>query len=191
MRKFDRVEEPAFLRDKCDKWGEQWARRRSENPAAQFHWHAIGGIPVNQLLLPSLKAQTQDHCSFCDSFPVSPPSIDTIEHFRPKSAFPIEAYRWENLYFCCMYCQQKAELFDEGLIRPDADDYDFDDFFRWDFTKGTIEVNERASAANQLRARVTIAIYRLNEGHPKLRRLASRLREKATAHPLEDFPYRN
>lgn len=191
MRKFRRVEQPAFLRENSEKWGGDWERRRSENSGAQFHWHVVAKTPVNQLLLPLLKEQTQDHCSFCDSFPVSPPSIDTIEHFRPKSTFPREAYHWENLYFCCMFCQQKGELFDEGLIRPDAHDFDFDDFFRWDFTKGTIEVNELAPAANQQRARVTISIYRLNEGHPKFRRLAARARERGKDEPLDDFPYRN
>jgi hypothetical protein len=59
----------------------------------------IDAAKVNQKLLPLLKNQTQDHCSFCDAFPVDPPSIPTIEHFRPKTAFPKEAFKWENLYY--------------------------------------------------------------------------------------------
>jgi hypothetical protein len=67
--------------------------------AVRRRWHEIDGAKVNQKLLPLLKNQTQDHCSFCDAFPVDPPSIPTIEHFRPKTAFPREAFKWENLYY--------------------------------------------------------------------------------------------
>ena len=105
MRKFTRADPPAFLADKWEPWGLAWEQRRTANPAAQFHWHEIDGEGVNQKLLPLLKGQIQNHCSFCDAFPVAPPSIETIEHFRPKGAYPREAYHWPNLYFCCMYCQ--------------------------------------------------------------------------------------
>jgi uncharacterized protein (TIGR02646 family) len=191
MRKFQRVNQPGFLVQRWESWGETWERRRLNNPSARFNWPQFEGKAVNELLLLPLKAQTQDHCSFCDAFPVSPPSIDTIEHFRPKSRFPREAYRWDNLYFCCMHCQQKFEEFDEGLLRPDADDYDFDLYFRWDFTQGTIEVNETAPMPNQRRAEVTIRLYRLNVSHPKLRKLEMRQRERARNDPLDDFAYRH
>jgi uncharacterized protein (TIGR02646 family) len=191
MRKFQRVNQPDFLVDRWKTWGEEWERRRSENPKAGFNWRQFNGTPVNQLLLPPLKAQTQDHCSFCDAFPVSPPAIDTIEHFRPKSTFPKDAYRWDNLYFCCMYCQQKGDDFNEDLLRPDADDYDFDQYFRWDFTRGRIEINELAPEKNQRRAEVTIRLYRLNEKHPTLRRLEMRRRKQGQNDPLDEFAYRH
>ena len=146
---------------------------------------------VHHRLLPLLKAQVQDHCSFCDAFPVCPPSNPTIEHFRPKTRFPREAYQWENLYFCCDFCQGKGEEFEEGLLRPDAEDYRFDRFFRWDFTTGNLEVNEQASLEDQQRATVTIALYRLNTGHPSLRRREARRRSKSPAEPLDEFAYRD
>ena len=108
MRKFTRLAEPDFLTDKWEQWGLDWERRKSENPGAAFNWRQHENEAVNQKLLPRLKEQTQDHCSFCDHFPVSPPSIETIEHFRPKARFPRDAYRWTNLYFCCTHCQQKG-----------------------------------------------------------------------------------
>jgi uncharacterized protein (TIGR02646 family) len=191
MRKFQRLQQPDFLVDRWEGWGAAWERRRLKNPGAQFNWPRFEGKRIHELLLPPLKEQTQDHCSFCDSFPVSPPSIDTIEHFRPKSHFPREACRWDNLYFCCAYCQQKFEEFDEDLLRPDADDYDFDKYFRWDFTRGTLEVNEQASPENQRRAQVTIRLYRLNEEHPKLRKLEMRHRERGKNDPLDEFAYRH
>lgn len=190
MRKFQRLPEPDFLAAKWEKWGIEWEQRRQANPKAQFHWHQIDSQPVNHKLLPLLKAQTQDHCSFCDFFPVSPPSIDTIEHFRPKAHYPREAYRWFNLYFCCMYCQQKRDGFEESALQPDAEDFEFERYFRWDHTLGKIEVNDRASAEDQSRAEATIKLYRLNEGHPSVRRRALRDRARGKDEPLDDFPYR-
>ena len=191
MRRFQRAEEPAFLAANWEAWGLKWEQRRAENSSAQFHWHQVDGEPVNRKLLAPLKAQTQDHCSFCDNFPVSPPSIDTIEHFRPKTLFPREAYRWVNLYFCCMYCQQKRADFDEALLRPDAIDYHFDRYFRWDYTLGTIEVNEQASPEDRERARVTIRLFRLNEDHPRFRKRELHRRAKAPDEPLDEFAYRD
>lgn len=190
MRSFVRGAEPAFLAERWETWGLEWEQRRQANSGAQFHWHQIEGEFVNRKLLPLLKEQTQNHCSFCDNFPVSPPSIDTIEHFRPKSRYPREAYQWVNLYFCCMYCQQKSDDFDEAALRPDAEDYQFDRYFRWDYTLGTIEVNDRASVEDQLRAEVTIRLYRLNEEHPSFRKRELRRRARCMDDPLDDFAYR-
>lgn len=190
MRKFQRGPEPEVLGNNWQQWGDDWDRRKKANPKASFHWHQVGGEPVNQLILPTLKAQTQSHCSFCDNFPVSPPSLETVEHFRPKSKFPREAYHWPNLYFCCDFCQQKSNDFDEALLRPDAEDFDFDRYFRWDFTTGTLEINAQATPADQQRAETTRAMYRLNDRHPALRKRALRQRAKDQDAPLDDFPYR-
>ncbi len=191
MRKFQRGEEPDFLAANWEAWGLSWEQRKASNPNAQFHWHKLGGEAVNHKLLPPLKNQTQDHCSFCDGFPVSPPGLDTIEHFRPKNTFPREAYHWTNLYFCCPHCQQKGDEFDECLLQPDSPDYEFDRFFRWDFTLGTIEVNEMASQTDQQRAVTTRNLYRLNEGHPVQRKIWAHWRLKLKEEPLDTFPYRD
>jgi uncharacterized protein (TIGR02646 family) len=191
MRKFERLAEPDFLTGRWEQWGLEWERRLNENRGAEFHWHKIGGEKVNDKLLPLLKAQTQEHCSFCDFVPIAPPSIETIEHFRPKSTFPREAYHWNNLYFCCMHCQQKGAEYSEALLRPDSDDYEFDRYFRWNFISGEIEVNTLASAGDQERARVTIKTYRLNDDHPRLRKLWLQEDGKDRAFALELRPYRD
>jgi hypothetical protein len=97
MKAFKREPEPEFLAAKWEPWGREWEERKKQNPSAKFHWRQVDGEPVNQRLLPILKRQTQEHCSFCDAFPVSPPSVDTIEHFYPKARYPEIAYKWENL----------------------------------------------------------------------------------------------
>lgn len=188
MRKFTRLPAPEFLAARWERWGVEWEER--QRAGGSFHWHVVDKEPVNQKLLPALKAQTQDHCSFCDNYPINPPSPDTIEHFRPKSRFPREAYQWSNLYYCCGCCQQKGDEFDEALLRPDAQDFDFDRFFRWEFSRGELLVNELASPEDQQRAEVTIRLYRLNEGHPFLRRRAQHQRAKEPDAPLDDFAYR-
>jgi uncharacterized protein (TIGR02646 family) len=192
MRKFTRAAAPEFLREKEELWGREWAQRRAADPGAGFHWHEVECEAVNLRLMPLLKAQVQDHCSFCDNYPVAPPSRDTIDHFRPKARFPLEAYRWENLYYCCDWCQaKKREDFDEALLRPDAEDYAFDRFFRWDYTLGTLEVNDRASPEDQRRAEVTRRLYHLNDGHPWLRLLARRGRSRNPDKPIDECAYRD
>src|SRR6266478_7928984 len=170
MRQFERAPAPPFLAENWENWGLEWEERHATNPGTAFNWHQVDGEPVNQKLLVGLKTQTQSHCSFCDNFPVSPPSIDTIEHFRPKARYPRVAYQWANLYYCCMYCQRKGDVFDEATLQPDAPDYRFERYFRWDHTQGTISPNELALPEDQQRAQVTIDLYRLNEGHPSLRK---------------------
>ena len=191
MRPFVRGPEPDFLPRKSQEWGAAWEKNQSEKPSARFRWPQIAGVPLNQRLLPFLKAQTQDHCSFCDQFPVSPPSVDTIEHFRPKSRFPREAFAWGNLYYCCCYCQQKGEAYSDDLLRPDAEDYTFDRYFRWDYTQGRIEVNDRASPEDQDRAQETIKVYRLNERHPSLRRRSMLFWSRSTGESVDAFAYRH
>lgn len=191
MKKFQRLPEPSFLSDKWEAWGLEWEQRRAEQSNATFNWHQVEREPLNQKLQPLLKQQTQDHCSFCDAFPVTPPSDDTIEHFRPKAHFPCDAYRWANLYYCCRFCQKKDGNFCEDVLKPDAADYAFDEFFRWDFTTGTIEVNEQKSPENQARAKFTIQYFRLNEEHPKYRQFALRVYERCKDFSIDDFAYRD
>lgn len=191
MRGFQRGDEPEILAQNWHEWGLEWETRRSQNHRAVFNWRQVDNQPVNQILIPLLKPQTQNHCSFCDAFPVSPPSIDTIEHFRPKAEFPRDAYRWTNLYFCCVYCQRKNGDFHESAIAPDEINYQFERYFRWDYTTGEVLVNEQATDADQRRAQFTINYFRLNEDHPPLRRRELRKRAQGQVDPLDDFAYRN
>jgi uncharacterized protein (TIGR02646 family) len=192
MRAFKRGTTPGILETNWETWGQAWEERKNHNPAACFHWHQHENTPVNQLLLPPLKEQTQAHCSFCDIFPVSPPGQETIEHFKPKQTFPRFAYKWDNLYYCCSFCQgKKLEKFDGNLLSPDTINYEFDRYFRWDFTNGYLLVNEQASLEDKKRASITIEIYGLNEGHPFLRMRELRRRVKDQQDSLDNFAYRN
>jgi uncharacterized protein (TIGR02646 family) len=191
MKRFERASEPDVLATNWETWGREWQQRRLTTPGAAFNWHQHNGQQVNHTILPALKLQVQDHCSFCDHFPVSPPSDDTIEHFQPKADFPLDAFKWTNLYYCCRFCQKKEGPFSSSVLRPDEPDYDFDRYFFWDFTQGTIEVNKDASPEDQTSAEATRTYFRLNEGHPTLRKMQFHRRMKCLDDPLDDFPYRN
>lgn len=90
-----------------------------------------------------------------------------------------------------MGCQQKSDDFDEDALQPDVADYEFDRYFRWDYTRGTIEINELASPADQHRAAATIKLYKLNEGHPSLRKRELRKRAQGPQDLLDDLGCRN
>lgn len=190
MRKFVRLPSPGFLAPVWERWGMEWEALRAQNPGARFQWRRMGERSVNLMLLPDLLAQTQNHCSFCDNFPAGPPSVPTIEHFRPKSHFPREAYRWGNLYVCCHQCQRKGDDYHDDLLCPDAPDYEFERYFWWDRTNGMLMVNEEAPEQDRRRAEVTIRMFRLNEGHPRFRHKELSRRAKCRDEAIDEFKYR-
>lgn len=192
MRKQERPEPPKELEENTDRWNKQWANLRARNPTASFQWYTVKGKSARDWLLPSLRLMNQEHCSFCDSFPLVDKS-EPIEHFRPKSLeqFWKLAYSWENLYYCCAGCQSsKLEKWDDRLINPDAEDYSFNKYFAFDFTTGAIMPNPLADMYDQDRAAVTIETFGLDKpGKRKCRRLA--LRNWSNGKNLDDFAYRD
>lgn len=195
MRCFVRAAEPAVLQEKGSVYTDAWVALRAKNPAAQFAWPQVGGERVNHLLLPMLKAQTQQHCSFCDGFPVEDVSKETIEHFRSKTSFPLLAFAWANLFYACTACQGDKLSEDSALLlNPDAEDYQFNDYFYWDVESGTLLANPRASAEKQDRAAATIRLYGLNEhNRPTYRKeQRSRWRKlKGLGEDIHRWPYRD
>lgn len=172
MRKFQRAEEPEVLQANHHRWTMQWGERNQENPGARFSWYQFEGRSAREHILPSLAAQTAEHCSFCDAFPVRGVSNETVEHFRPKSRYPELAYSWSNLYYCCDACQSaKGEKWDDLLINPDADDFACSRYFEFDFTTGEIKPNAMSGVQDQQRAIKTIELYGLDSPHRRRNRM--------------------
>lgn len=199
MRKVTRTPAPDFLTNNCVKWGTNYENLRKKNPSAIFSWATHKGSKVNTLLLPFLMRMTSilmelenAHCSFCDGFPVEPVSADSIEHFKPKSQFPLSSYVWENLFYCCSKCQQsKLENFDEQLLKPDIDEYTFEYFFEYDTKTGDIIPNVDRSDLEIERAKITIKLYGFNDhGRPKARKRTIRQFVDSNNPILDEFPYR-
>ena len=192
MRQFSRTPAPEIIQQNAAKWNEQWATRKRETPSASFNWYQHQNRSVREWILQDLALMTQEHCSFCDGYHIEP---ETIEHFMPKSHpdFLHLAYEWTNLYYCCGGCQgHKIEDWDPPLLRPDADDFQFERYFSYDFATGAISPNDAASPRDQLCAETTIKLYGLDsDRRRKFRREAKRIFDRSEEKNLDLFGYRN
>jgi elongation factor P hydroxylase len=84
-------------------------------------------------------------------------------------------------------------MFDDALLKPDENTYDFEAYFQVNHRSGEIEPLDSANQAAQLRAKTTIDMYQLN----KPQRLSSRKHElkhwrltPPSERRLEEFSYR-
>lgn len=186
MRRCRRGPEPEELAARASEWTEAWVRRRSEDPAARFVWPR----QVNRRLIPPLLAMTEEHCAYCDGWPLDATGQPTIDHFRPKHLFPALAFTWTNLFPSCDRCQGatggKGPRWHEDALKPDELDYRFDRYFVYVASTGYIEPNPAASTEERRRAAQTIELLGLNHGgRPRERR---RVRRDYAA--FEERPYR-
>ena len=182
---------PNFLKDNYKKWGRQFANLKSNN----FQWATYQNIKVNKLLEPLLLKLTNEHCSFCDGFPFDM-SLETIEHFRPKSKYKKLSYVWHNLFICCDKCQSaKGEKFDKKLLKPDRDNYEFNKYFIVDYKTGELKFNPKVNLENQEKAKITIKFYALsdevrNKSRIRERKRFMKLLDIEQKEEINDFSYR-
>jgi uncharacterized protein (TIGR02646 family) len=177
-----------------DKWSKQYAAKLEDTTKKNtFKWAIYHKNPVNKLIEPHLAKMTNNHCAFCDIFPLRQ-SGATIEHFRPKTKFPYLSHRWENLFYCCHACQQcKGEKFDESLLKPDELGYDFDYYFVFDFRNEAIFIksNPLRTEYEQKCAVVTIDLYGLNDfDRPEARWRVFHQFQNTNNPIIEDYSYR-
>lgn len=196
MKRLLRPPAPEFLLHNADEWGKDFAAKRAADPSYKLQWRQIGRKKVHEIVREILaEKMTQYHCSYCDGgYQLGAAAQATIDHFRPKSLFPHEVYRWENLFVCCNVCQEKKlEQFEETLLKPDAGDFDTFRYFALNFKTGEIQVNNQGDAADQICAETTIRILGLNDSpRPKMRLTELQKWESTSAHTriLDDFNYR-
>lgn len=162
MIKISRSATPDILRD-AKVWGIKYCTNKEANPSYVFQWKTRNGKKINEHIMPLLKAMTADHCAYCDGYPVGQMSVETIDHFRPKSTYPKLAYYWINLFLCCSRCQAaKKENYSRKLLKPDKLDYDFNRFFIINFASGQLQANPFASDKDKEMANYTINLLELN-----------------------------
>ncbi len=133
------------LEDNWEQWGQelkeyQDSKGKKERAGQQFSWRE--GIAKD--LRPALENLTDGHCSFCDGFPIGETVEPPIEHYHPKGDFPLQAYQWENLFYCCTDCNSEAnrhKVF-EFTLKPDEADYEFKSYFYFDLESGELLVYE-------------------------------------------------
>ena len=181
---------PKFLGENYRKWGKRFAKRLATHKKAVFNWPTYRKQNVGLLLRRLLIELSFNHCAYCDGYPLGETSLQTLDHFRPKSRFPLLALVWHNLFLCCDICQNaKREHFERRLLKPDRKDYLFDTYFMIDFRAGKLMPNPSASMVDQDRAAYTIALLDLNRRERCKSRLAH-LSLNRQDYQLEDLPYR-
>jgi uncharacterized protein (TIGR02646 family) len=166
MRRFTKGDCPVLIENNWLEWGQRYAANRETNNSFQFQWPTVEGTRINQTIEPVLANDTQNHCSYCDNFPIREQE-DSIDHFKPKTvpAFYELVCHWNNLYYCCHNCQMsRGNQYDDLLLRPDSDDYSFTRYFTYNYSNHTINVNPQASDIDKARAVYTLDKFGFNSG---------------------------
>lgn len=192
MRRFERLPVPEILLTHKDQITSHYIKQRTGNSSHTFKWPQRENTRLNQSLLPTLEMQTQDHCSYCDGFPLKK-SDYTIDHFKPKSdpAYYHLVVEWTNLYLCCGACQQRKEKYSDLLLRPDDMDYSFSEYFDYNFEEHKLLPNPAKPIENQERATVTIELFDLNHtGQKKSRQFMFKAYQNDETKITDDLGYR-
>lgn len=190
MMKFERSQCPQWLTENWERWSRQWqAKRQNPKKRNDWQWYTYQGRKVNELLLPLLSALTKNHCSFCDKCPIG---VETVDHFKPKSSYPLESYKWENLFIACYDCQaSRWENYEDILLKPDELGYEFNRYFLYDFDLGELNPRGEEDSAEYLRANFTIKTFKLNErGLPEARKIISDNLSTFKAMDINKVPFR-
>jgi len=124
-------------------------------------WQSSGNLYT--FLKIELANLTQGHCSFCDGYPFSM-SKQTIEHYFPKAQFKEKTYEWSNLFICCDKCQSNANRINpfQYTLKPDDEDYSFDEYFWFNAADGKVNVLENIDEAKQKNASNFLIRYGIN-----------------------------
>jgi uncharacterized protein (TIGR02646 family) len=130
-----------------EKWGQEYKLHldTKKKQGVGFSWRMY----IYEPLKTELSILTQGHCTFCDGYPIGTESKETIEHFYPKNDFPLLAYKWENLFYCCDKCQSEANKRPfQYTLKPDDANYNFEDYFYFDLGSGKLLVLENLEKDN-------------------------------------------
>lgn len=186
------------LYENWEAWGREFKTYidggKTAGIGVRFSWRQ----GIREPLVTALSSQTAGHCSFCDTHSVGEGSDETIEHYQPKEQFPLAAYKWENLYYCCRNCQNAANSLPfQETLRPDAEGFSFDAYFYYDAEEGEVKVLEDLPSEDAIRAAAYLERYGINK-YPKRKQLRKNewsniihaLRDPNDDRTRDDFPYR-
>jgi uncharacterized protein (TIGR02646 family) len=136
----------SVLADNYVQWGIDFKKYLDTGgKSSDFSWRS-------KLLYEEMRTQlrliTKEHCSFCDAHPLLDKSKEGIEHYFPKNQYPLMAYDWMNLFYCCDKCQSESTKKFQETLKPDDSSYQFDSYFYFDLGSGKIEVLENLEVDN-------------------------------------------
>lgn len=187
---------PWGLIENQEKWSRLFAEKLAKGASDISPWAKHEKEYTNRKLIPILKEMTKNHCSFCDAYPLSTDG-ESIEHFKPKTKYPLLSHIWENLFYACFKCQEyKHDKFDDLLLKPDDTNYTFEDYFMLDRQGENIFIIPLPanSEEQKLRASKTIEYYGLNRydrPHVRWKELVKWEKYKSDSDfDINDFRYR-
>lgn len=190
MNPFKRGDAPQVLTEAGPAAADSFVKRCDEDPGASFFWPKRDGRSILPIIREALAALTSDHCSYCDGYPIDTTGEKEVDHFRPKRAFPREAFDWKNLYLVCTACNKaKLDEWNAQLLRPDDPTYSFERYFWVDALTGELKSNPAASDEDQARAKETIRIFNLQRGGLCSERRRAIASSKTEADPNRPFRF--
>jgi hypothetical protein len=145
-------------------WRNEFLTKKASKLKPVWSWNG-----KYDLLKDALFLCNNDHCAYCDCHPLKDDRGFEIDHFKPKTKFPLEAFTYFNLFPCCNECNKKGIGYHILLV---------------------ILVNTSKSEENQKRAFKTIEIFRLNIGNKPRNRITAIKKEIECNTPFDERPYR-
>ena len=144
-------------------------------------------------IVKALKKISKEHCFYCDYRLMKGVNEPEIDHFCPKTIYPLKAYYYPNLFLCCRACNKfKSSHYRRNyLLKFDDPNYNFDDYYYFDFSTDKIKVRPDIPHLSQVKARYTLMVLGIN----KPERPISRRKElnnylNSGASHLSDYSYR-
>ncbi len=134
-------------------------KRKTKTP----HFSLNSYKTLYSCLKENLLKMTDEHCSFCDTN-FRKNERTEIEHFKPSSKYFDDVLEWSNLYIICSTCNgKKGNRYEKyiPLIKPDEENYKFEDYFKFEFAEATDGIKIKAKGENK-KAQNIIKIYDLN-----------------------------
>lgn len=130
---------------------------RSERPKLSNHTEYKSEL---EMIKGELLKMTEYRCSYTGMKLTYETAV--IDQFKPSNQ-SIEKDNWNNLFIVQKVTNQiKANHFNALLLKPDADDYDFDKYFEINFENSKILPRANLSESDKNRAKITIDIFGLN-----------------------------
>ena len=89
---------------------------------------------------------TNWQCAYCECA-FNDEGVAQVEHFRPKSLFPLSAYDWDNYLLACGGCNRpKSDKWpsDGEYIRPDHPNYNAEKHFKFQADGGVDSLHDDA-----------------------------------------------
>lgn len=177
-----------YRRNFTQEWVDYYSRRTGDEPPA--HWVRFRD---------ELGGRFSDKCGYCerqcDLQAEHSGRLPTLDHFRPRSLYPLLTYEWTNWIFSCHQCNvdyKQDKWPAEGYVDPcaSADAERPEHFFDYDEDTGEVKPITGIGTTAQRKAHRTIIDLGLNALNLRVERLnwIDWLKERLADRPFIEWP---